>query len=323
MNPTDGAAAFDVSESGTLAYLPVGSYARQTDLVLVDRHGKETRALPASDRYHHPRLSPDGTRISVDILSANSLGDVWVFQVGRLGGIRVTAGGGRDFGAEWTRDGRELIYSSENPFFDLYRRVADASQPARPLLTGTYDRYTGTVSADGRRFAYVQSVSGGVELWTVSLQAAPNAARYFANGFNLAHPALSPDGRWIAYDSDESDRVEVFVQSFPDPSLKRWKASADHGSEPLWTRGGHELVYRNGDSVMTVSVDPESGRSGVPALLFAGPYPDNPGWSRPRSYDVTPDGERFLMTRLPGALPPPQVEMVLNWFDELRTKVPR
>src|SRR3989475_6227378 len=161
MNPTDGAAAFDVSENGTLAYMPVSSYVTETEVVLVDRRGSESRALPMTDRYNHPRLSPEGGRIAVDIRSANSLGDVWMFQVGRSGGTRVTAEGGRDFGAEWTPDGRELIYSSERPFFDLYRRAADASRPAEPLLTGTYDRYTGSVSHDGRLVAFVLSVPGG------------------------------------------------------------------------------------------------------------------------------------------------------------------
>jgi Tol biopolymer transport system component len=259
----------------------------------------------------------------VDIRSANSLGDVWVFQVGLPGGTRITTEGGREFGAEWSRDGRELIYSSEHPFFDLYRRVADASRPAEPLLTGTYDRYTGSVSPDGKLFSFVLAVPGSVELWTVALEGPPKAARYFANGFNLAHPSLSPDGRWMAYDSDESGRVEVFIQSFPDPSLKRWKVSSARGSEPMWTRGGRELVFRDGDSVMAVSIDLEKGRSGTPQLLFAGPYPDNPGWTRPRSYDVTPDGERFLMTKVPGERPPPRIVVVLNWFEELRSKVPR
>ena len=322
MNATDGAAAFDVSRNGTLAYLPVSSYITETDLVLVDREGHETRALPNSDRYNHPRLSPDGSRIAVDIRSANALGDVWVFEVGRSGGTRVTAGGGRDFGPEWTPDGRELIYIRESPLFDLYRRAADASRPATPLLTGGNDHYTGSVSSDGRLLAYVLSVSGGVELWTVPLQGRPEPKRYLANGFNLAHPALSPDGRWMAYDSDESGRVEVYAQSFPDPSVRRWKISPSEGSEPMWTRNGRELVYRKGDSVMAVTVDLESGRVGQPRALFAGPYPDNPGWTRPRSYDVSRDGERFLMTKLPPDRPRPRITVVLNWFDELRAKVP-
>src|SRR5712692_6532771 len=255
MNPTDGAAAFDVSENGTLAYLPVSSYVKETELVLVDRRGTEARALPASGRYDHPRLSPEGGRIAVDIRSANSLGDIWVFQVGRAGGLRLTAEGGRDFGAEWTPDGRELIYSSEHPFFDLYRRAADASRPAEPLLTGGFDRYPGSVSSDGRLFAFSTAAPGG-ELWTMQLHGPPAPRRYFANGFNLAHATLSPDGRWMAYDSDESGRIEVYAQSYPNAGMKRWKVSPANGSEPMWTRDGRELVYRKGDSVMAVGVDP-------------------------------------------------------------------
>jgi eukaryotic-like serine/threonine-protein kinase len=324
MNFTDGAAAFDVSENGTLAYMPVSSYVTDNDVVLVDRRGHETRALPTSDRYDHPRLSPDGTHISADIRSANSAGDVWVFQIGRAGGSRVTAEGGRDFGAEWTPDGRELIYSSEHPTYDLYRRAADASRPAEPLVTGGFDRYTGTISQDGKLLAFVFSApTSGAELWTVALQGKPAAKRYLANGFNLAHPSLAPDGKWMAYDSDESGRIEVYAQSFPDPKLKRWRISPTYGSEPMWTHGGRELVYRKGDSVMAVSLDLENGKIGQPIALFGGPYPDNPGWTRPRSYDVSRDGERFLMTKLPAQRTQPQITVVLNWFEELRAKVPQ
>jgi len=91
----------------------------------------------------------------------------------------------------------------------------------------------------------------------------------------------------------------------------------------MWTRGGRELVYRKGDSVMAVSVDLENGRSGPPRPLFAGPYPDNPGWTRSRSYDVSRDGERFLVMKLPAEQSRPRIAVVLNWFAELRAKVPR
>jgi len=322
MNPTDGAAAFDVSENGTLAYLPVSSYVHQTDVVLVDRQGHETPALPASDRYDHPRFSPDGSHISVGLRSASSVGDVWVFPIGRSNGIRVTSEGGRDFGAEWTPDGRELLYSSEHPTYDLYRRTADASRPPVPLLTGSFDRYTGTVAHDGSFLVFVLSVpAGGAELWTVPLKGNPKPARYLANGFNLAHPAISPDGHWMAYDSDESGRVEIYAQSYPNPGIKRLKISPTYGSEPLWTKGGRELVYRNGDSVMAVSVDVANGRVGQPVALFNGPYPDNPGWTRPRSYDVLPDVEQFLLIRLRELDSQPHIAVVLNWFDELRTRM--
>jgi serine/threonine-protein kinase len=321
MNLTDGAAAFDVSETGTLAYLPVDSYITETNVVLVDRSGNETLALPMPDRYNNPRLSPDGRRVSVDIRSANSAGDIWVFEIGRSGGTRLTSEGGREFGAEWTPDGRELIFSSERPFFDLYRRAADASRAAEPVLTGSYDHYTGAVSPDGKLMAFSLAVPGG-ELWTVPLQGSSTATRYFANGFNLGHPTLSPDGRWMAYDSDESGQgIDVFIQSFPDPQQKRIKVSPAHGSEPAWTQGGRELVYREGEKVMAVNIDLATGATSAPRVLFTGPYPDNPGWTRPRSYDVTPDGQRFLMTKVPGEQRLPRVLVVLNWFEELRAKM--
>jgi len=90
----------------------------------------------------------------------------------------------------------------------------------------------------------------------------------------------------------------------------------------MWTQSGRELVYREGDKMMAVSIDAATGAVGPPRVLFSGRYPDNPGWTRPRSYDVTPDGNRFLLTKLPGEQPRPQVMMVLNWFEELRGKVP-
>ena len=163
----------------------------------------------------------------------------------------------------------------------------------------------------------------GGEIWTIPLQGKPVATPYFANGFNLGHPTLSPDGRWMAYDSDESGQgVDVFIQSYPDPRQKRLKVSPSHGSEPMWTQGGRELVYREGEKVLAVSIDLATGASGPPRVLFSGPYPDNPGWTRPRSYDVTADGERFLLTKLPGEKSPPRIMVVLNWFQELRAKVP-
>jgi hypothetical protein len=90
----------------------------------------------------------------------------------------------------------------------------------------------------------------------------------------------------------------------------------------MWTKGGRELVYREGEKVMALTIDPSTGASGPPRELFSGPYPDNPGWTRPRSYDVTPDGERFLLARLPTDRPQPRITVVLNWFEELLAKAP-
>ena len=263
MNLTDGAAAFDVSENGTLAYLPVellrhrdrrgagGPRGRRVARASRERSLQPPAPLPrrGPHRGGHPFGQLHGRCVGVPDRRARAAPG-------------SPSEGGRDFGAEWTPDGRELIYSSERPFFDLYRRAADASRPAEPLVTGGYDRYTGAVSAG--RPAASRSCSASPAAGSSGpfrCRASRTPTRYFANGFNLAHPALSPDGRWMAYDSDESGRVEVYVQSFPDPSSSDGRSRRTHGSEPMWTRGGRELVYRKGDSVMAVSIDLENGRS--------------------------------------------------------------
>jgi hypothetical protein len=105
--------------------------------------------------------------------------------------------------------------------------------------------------------------------------------------------------------------------------MRRQKVSPAHGSEPVWTQEGRELVYREGDNVMAVAIDPATGTVGPPRRLFSGAYPDNPGWTRPRSYDVTADGQRFLLTKLPAERPRPRIMLVLNWLEELRAKVSR
>src|SRR2546430_17121053 len=121
-------------------------------------------------------------------------------------------------------------------------------------------------------------------------------ARYIANGFNPARAKLTPDGRWMAYDADESGRVEVYAQSYPNASVKRWKVSPANGSEPMWTRGGRELVYRKGDSGIAGGVDLENGRSGTRRARFAGPQSGNPGGARLRSYNMSCDGVRVRIT---------------------------
>lgn len=104
---------------------------------------------------------------------------------------------------------------------------------------------------------------------------------------------------------------------------ERWKVSLRRGSEPLWTKRGRELVFRKGDTVMAVGVDLANSRTGQPASLFTGPYPDSPGWTRPRGYDVSADGERFLLLKLPPQRTRLRVNVVMNWFDELGARMPR
>ncbi len=320
MNYSDGFAAYDVSPSGTLVVLPSQVAGARYQVVEVNRRGVEQVVLGTPDLYENPRFAPDGRRMSLDLSPARGARDVWVVDPARGSRTRVTSEPASDFGAIWTPDGRDLIYMSERPLFELYRRAADGSRAAEQLLGGRHDRILGSISADGRLAAFVMSATSG-ELWTVSLQGAPVERRYLANGFYLAHPALSPDGRWMAYDSDESGRVETYLQSFPDPTLARRQVSSGGGAQPVWTRGGRELVFLRGDSVFTATVDPATGSVGAPTFLFAGAYESGATWADTRDYDVTPDGERFLLLKWPAGNLRRQVVVSTHWFDDLRARV--
>ena len=321
MTYSDGFAAYDVSPSGTLVMLPSAVVGSRYQVVEVDRRGAERVLVPDADRYQNPRFAPDHRRFAFDLTPSRAARDVWVVDPARGARTRVTTEAASDFGALWTPDGRDLIYMSERPLFELWRRAADGSRPPSLLVGGQHDRILGDISADGQVAVFVLSVVQGSDLWTVNLEGAPVPRQYLANGFQLAHPALSPDGRWMAYDSDETGRVEVYIQSYPDPTVAKRQVTTGGGGEPLWTRGGRELVFRRGDSVMAVPVDPATATTGNAVALFTGQWAVEPDWTDPRSWDVTPDGERFLLLKWPAGRVQPRVVVATNWWPELRALV--
>ena len=143
----------------------------------------------------------------------------------------------------------------------------------------------------------------------------------FAPAFPVNDATLSPDGRWLAYTATESGRPEVFVSSYPDPSLSRQQVSSEGGLNPLWTRGGREIVFRSGDQVIAVTVDPASGDLGRPEVLFEGPYL-SPAGNHALGYDVSADGERFLFVQRPPERAPRRLIVVTNFFEALKRIVP-
>ncbi len=181
----------------------------------------------------------------------------------------------------------------------------------------------GSISADGRLVAYLANMNGTPELRTMPLRGEPTERVYLSGVLNSSKPALSPDGRWMAYESEESGRVEVYLQSFPDPTSGRWKLSSNGASEPVWTRGGREVVFRQRDTVMVVAVNPERGEIGTPVALCGGPYVFHTAWDEGRSYDVTKDGETFAMLREPPGRQRRRIVVTLNWREALKAKVPR
>ncbi|MEP7326091.1 MAG: protein kinase [Gemmatimonadota bacterium] len=315
----DGVAGYAVSQNGTLVYLKASEWNVDRRVVWVDRGGSERPAIPEPGPWAEPRLSPDGRWIVLTGLEPKR--EVWLFEVGRRILTQLTRTQGAAFNAVWMPDSRSIIYTVEDPVYDLHRIPIDASTPDAPLVASKNDKMASSVSPDGRTVAYLEvmdpdrlmlaPLDGGVP---TSFEARETSQR---NGM------FSPDGRWLAYEGlGVSGEPNVYLRALEGSGGRR-QVSADGGSQPRWTRGGREIVYRKGDATMAVSVQPETGEVGTPTLLFRFAGVGQLGATRTFGYDVTPDGSRFLMVapvERPGAQPS---VVVLDWFEELRAKVPQ
>jgi serine/threonine-protein kinase len=281
----------------------------------VDRNGNEEKVVEAPGFYSDPALSPDGRRLALSIIEPGATQDVWVLDLARQAFARLTSGGGADFAPIWTDDGRDLIYTAETPVFDLFRRPADGSRPAEPLLVDEFDKYPidvrdGVLTLDwstvpeGRAITLALDGSGQLD----TILTAPGA---------MDNPSVSPDGRWLAYTSDESGQDEVYVSRFPDVAEGRQQISSGGGREPRWVGGALELVFRDGPNFVSVLMDPASGQPSTPEVLFPDEYMFD-GQSI-RGYDVTEDGSRFVVMKVQENRRPRRVMLVTNFFEELRS----
>ena len=205
---------------------------------------------------------------------------------------------------------------------NLFWQPADGSGKAERLTTSEYRQIAGSWSPDGQVLAFheVGNPTTGNDLWVLRLSDR-KAQPFLRTRFNESAPQFSPDGHWLAYSSNESGRFEIYVQPYPGPGGK-WQVSTDGGMEPVWNRNGRELFYRNGDKMIAVDVVTQTVFSaGKPRMLFEGPYLPSAGNSP--NYDVSPDGQRFLMVKAPEREQiSSQINVVQNWFEELKQKVP-
>ena len=328
MQSTEGAAQFGISNLGWLVYIPGGIQRVERTLVWVNRKGVG-KPLPIPPRaYVSPRLSPDGQRLAVAIQGTNS--DVWVYDLSRDTLNRLTFGGLNRW-AIWTPDGKRLTFqSSIAGAANLFWMPSDGSGVVERLTTSEHLQTPHCWSPDGSLLAYTEvHPTTGRDIWLLPLEGDPRHAGaesrkpypFLSSPSNESAPRFSPDGRWLAYMSDESGQFEIYVQAFPGPGGK-WQISTEGGTEPVWNPNGKELFYRNGEKLMAVDIRTESGFGvGKPKLLFEGWY-ERSTVSRP-NYDVAADGQRFLMVK-PGEQeqPPTQINVVLNWFEELKQASP-
>jgi eukaryotic-like serine/threonine-protein kinase len=301
------------------------SWALQRRLEWVDRKGRDLGTLGGIAGYADLRISPEGRRVAVAIRGAahGGSGDIWVLDSVRGTPERVTSGPNDDFNPAWFPDGERLAYVSDRfGWYDLFERPAGGG-PERLLVRTDRDKMFPSVLPD-RRHVLVNAIEPPLHFRVVlSLDDPKSAVRLGGDSqFSEEHPALSADGRWTAFDSLESGQREVYVQAIAGGPKRQ--VSVGGGQMPVWNRNGRELFYaaRNG-MLMSVALRPEGGRleAGEPQPLFALQFDlsgELPWHLQP--YDVSPDGQRFLVIRRAPGVEPDGVVVVTNWTAALKVR---
>jgi serine/threonine protein kinase/Tol biopolymer transport system component len=301
---------YDFSDNGTLVYVS-GPPATLSHLVWADRLGGITKLPLPPQFYGDFQISPDGRHVAAMV--GGDRDDIWIFEMER-GTRRKLNTDGDAVHPIWSPDGKYLAFGSRRgESFQTYIRPVDGSEPARPI---------GVEGVLGSPYAWITeneivlTGDGDINVVDIVQKTVTPAAVTDAQEWG---PHFSPNGRWMAYTSDESGQYEVYVKPYPELS-GAWAISINGGEEPIWSRDGKSLYYRNGDTWLEVpiSFDPNFSM-GTPRVALEGPYINVPG----RSYDLSADGSKFLVILDEGTEEfSRHVEVVLNWFDELERLVP-
>jgi serine/threonine-protein kinase len=297
-----------VSRTGSLVYERSGA-ASYRQLMLVSRTG-QARVLSIEPKgFAAPRFAPDGRRIAMQINGENGLErDVWLLDIAQRAWSRLTTNGISDRPI-WMPDGRRIVYSSND---DIWWVVSDGSGRPDSLLAAVGNRQPGSVTPDGRVLIFQETGSSQAGIRSMVFDSAPAARMIIPLAFGESAPALSPDGHWLAYQSDEAGRMEVYVRPWPETGA-RVPVSVRGGSEPAWSRDGRELFYRSGDSLVSAAVSLAPGFAVTSRrVLFAGRFLSSPEF---REYDVSPDGQRFVM--ITGSTASSTLIAMHNVFDRL------
>jgi Tol biopolymer transport system component len=310
-----GATDFDISQEGSLVYLP--ARAEATSVAWVDLQGRTTPILADGGSYSAPRISPDGTRLAVVTRSKDGARDIWIHDL-RSGTRSQLTKEGASFDPVWTPDGREIAYASTRlGGIRIFRIRADGSSAPVHVPTGDFGACPLSWSPDGRLLAYHQeSTSTGHDLWILSSDG--RRVPFRTTPFGELYASFSPDGRALAYASNESGRYEVYVEPYP-PRQQRWMVSTGGGRQPRWSPDGRALYYRadDGKALFRVAVSADHGfENGRPSLLFEGPFQRILDAGAGATYDVAPDGQRFVFVTT-AEEPPPQVHILSHWLEAL------
>jgi serine/threonine protein kinase/Tol biopolymer transport system component len=313
-NPGGGNAAFSVTSNGLLAYR-TGSSTANSQLAWFDRSGRQLRTIGPPANYLNPTLSPDGRRVAVEQFASGSR-DIWIVESESGVSSRLTFDPAPEFGPIWSPDGRFVIFTRKN---NGYQKSSSGAGAEEVLLQNAVGTTIWDGSSDGRFLVY--RPMHATDIWAAPLGGDRTPFGLLQTEFNEINAQISPQGTWIAYLSNESGRYEVYVQSFPKPGGK-WQITTSGGVQPRWSRNGKELFYIALDgTLMAVPVrGTESFEVGTPQPLFVTRTVEGPTTAPNllQQYDVSPDGQRFLMN-VPtgGAAASPTVTVVANWLAAL------
>jgi serine/threonine-protein kinase len=310
-------AEYALAQNGTLVYASIDADASRS-LVLVDRQGGErVIATPAQPSFG-PRFSRDGRLIAVHLLGGGG-GTIWTYNSQGSDFSKLTLGG-ENFYPSWTPDGRYVSYTKRGmDGTNIYRRRADGATVEEQVFHSERQQWETSWAPNGLQVVVRENdPETGRDLWLWTLDGDGNPEPLVRTPANERAPAVSPNGLFLAYASDETGQSQVYVQPFPRGD-GRWQVSTEGGTEPVWAPDGRELFYRHGDAILAVSVRTDPVFSpGIPEVVIRGPYATN---STHTNYDVHPEGDRFVMIKVPeGAA---QLFVIVNWFEVLRGSVGR
>ena len=322
-----GVAQFALSDLGSLIYVQSlsmpGSVLDEHSLVWVDREGRETLVTQEKRSYSSPDISPDGKKAALQIIEESGNLNLWIYDFDGDSFSRLTFEGTRNGSPTWSPDGEWIMFQGgDRGARGLARQRADRSGSVERLTTTPTAHFPGSWSPDGRILALTRQPPGDTDIFLFSLEGDSEPRPFIQSPDWECCPMFSPDGQWLAYVSEETGQMHVYVRPYPEPDVKWLVSGEEGGGEPVWSPDGSELFYRSGNRMMVVSIGTKpTFNASRPQVLFEGSYRVSTLSRGNQYYDISPDGQRFLMIEdVEGSTA--QINVVLNWFEELKRLVP-
>ena len=306
---------FSLSENGVLVYRTGGASAG-AQLAWFDRSGKQIATLGDRGLFGTLHLSPDGTRASVSLLDPIARNrDIWLYDVSRGMRSRFTYDPAEERESAWSPDGRTIVFNSHRKgYFDLYLKPSSGVGPENLLLASDSDKYPASFSPDGKFLLY-WTQGANIDLWVLPMSGERKPFPFAQAAFKQNRGRFAPNGRFISYESEESGQFEIYIAPFPGPGSKR-QISTSGGIQAIWKRDGKEIFYIARDNwliAQEMSINGDVSEVGPARRLF-GPV----GCGSGSCYDVSADGQRFLVRTEPEAITAESLTLVQNWTAAIR-----